>query len=72
MSLNKFATPEKFGKRRSYSASWVGGTPSGVAPVKKSEIFDASIRSGFGKNNIAEDTQVFNSNARSIVKKLSN
>jgi hypothetical protein len=71
MNSNKFATPEKF-KRRSYSANWVGDTPSGVAASKKCEILKQSIRSGFGKNNIAESTQVFNSNARSLVKKLSN
>jgi hypothetical protein len=72
MNSNKFATPEKFAKRRSFSANWVGGTPSGVAAAKKCEILEQSIRSLFGKNNIAENTQVFNSNARSMVKKLSN
>jgi hypothetical protein len=72
MSLGQFSTPEKIKGRRSFSANWVGGNASGVAAKGKCEILEQSIRSGKGKNNIAEDTQVFNSNARSMVKKLSN
>lgn len=72
MSFGQFSTPEKFGGRRSCSDNWVGGKGKGVAANGKCEILKRSIRSGIGKNNIAEDMQVFNSNARSVVKKLSN